>query len=95
MKVKTQVKAGGITFNHNQTAVRVKTGVKAAGPGLVIQHNQTVKSGLKVKSNVKSAGPGVVLQHNQTVKSSLKVKTSVKAGGSKLNHNQTVVGAIA
>jgi hypothetical protein len=49
MQVKTQVKAGGIAFNHNQTLVRdrvprqplkVKTQVKAGG--IPINHNQTL-----------------------------------------------------
>jgi hypothetical protein len=43
MKVKSSVKAGGVRLNHNQTVkgLRVKSTVKA-GPGLVLQHNQTV-----------------------------------------------------
>ena len=49
MKVKIQVKAGGLAVNHNQTLVRdqrptaglkVKTHIKAGGYGL--QHNQTL-----------------------------------------------------
>jgi len=43
MKIKTNVKAGGLTLNHNQTAVRglrVKSNVKAGG--LTQNHNQTV-----------------------------------------------------
>ena len=49
MQVKTQVKAGGIMFNHNQTLVRdhvprqplkVKTHVKAGG--IMFNHNQTL-----------------------------------------------------
>lgn len=52
MRVKTNLKAGGIRWNHNQTAkgLRVKSGVKAGGHRW--NHNQTVKSGLKVKTNV-------------------------------------------
>jgi len=49
MQVKTQVKAGSINLNHNQTLVRdrvprqplkVKTKVKAGG--LYFNHNQTL-----------------------------------------------------
>jgi hypothetical protein len=49
MQVKTQVKAGGIMLNHNQTLMReraprqplkVKTQVKAGG--ILLNHNQTL-----------------------------------------------------
>ena len=39
MKVRTHVKAGTVTGNHNQT-LKVRTGVKAGG--LSSNHNQTV-----------------------------------------------------
>jgi ribosomal protein L13E len=62
LKVKSNVKAGALASNHNQTASRglkVKTNVKA---GLAVDvrqklnHNQTVARGLKVKTNVKAGG---------------------------------------
>ena len=49
MQVKTRVKAGGLSFNHNETLVRapsqaqslkVKTRVKAGG--LNVNHNETL-----------------------------------------------------
>jgi hypothetical protein len=48
MKTKTNTKAGGIKYNHNQTiarGVRVRSSVKAGG--LIQNHNQTVKRGTK------------------------------------------------
>jgi len=38
MKLRTNVKAGGLSANHNQTGLRLKTRVKAGG--LSANHNQ-------------------------------------------------------
>ena len=60
MKVKTNVKAGGLVIgNHNQTVV-VKTGVKA---GLYNNHNQTIV----VRTGIKAGGFGNGSNHNQTI----------------------------
>jgi hypothetical protein len=63
MKVKSNVKADGLTRNHNQKAARslkVKSGAKAGSPTLPLpppdnnNHNQTAARRLKVKTNVKA-----------------------------------------
>ena len=61
LRAKTNLKAGGLSLNHNQTAARslkVKSNVKAGlHEGRNAQHNQTVArpaNGLRVKSNVKA-----------------------------------------
>ncbi len=44
IRIKTNVKAGGLTFNHNQAttkSIQVKTNVKAGG--LTFNHNQTAR----------------------------------------------------
>ena len=46
LKVKTSVKAGGFSTNHNQTAMsglKVRTNVRAGG--LTANHNQTLARG--------------------------------------------------
>lgn len=56
MQIKTNIKAGRISTNHNQTVTRglkVKTNVKAGeSDALTSNHNQKVERGLKVISNV-------------------------------------------
>ena len=77
MKSKSRVKAGRISFNHNQT-LRVRTGLKA---GRWNNHNQT----LKVRTSVKAGA--MTLNHNQT----LKVRTGLKAGGIGMNERLGVI----
>ena len=97
MRVKTNVKAGAISKNHNQTVkgLRVKSNVKAGA--LTRNHNQTVK-GLRVKSSVKAGWKGLCTgcstggsNHNQTIARAIRVKSGVKAGGYNRQHNQAVV----
>ena len=44
MKIKTNIKAGGIALNHNQTVgLKIKSGVKAGG--ISMQHNRELSVG--------------------------------------------------
>ena len=55
MRVKSNVKAGGISMQHNQRIIRslkVKSGVKAGA--IATNHSQTVTRSLRVKSGVKA-----------------------------------------
>src|SRR5271157_1486746 len=64
MKVKTGIKAGGISLNHNeaQGGLKVKTGIKAGG--VQLNHNEA-QGGLKVKTGIKAGG--IQLNHNEAL----------------------------
>lgn len=68
MRVKSNIKAGSLTSNHNQTVkgIRVKSSVKA--DGIKHNNNQTAR-GLKVKSSVKAGNDAgrIIMNHNQTL----------------------------
>jgi hypothetical protein len=72
MRIKTNVKAGKIALNHNQTVkrLRVKSKIKAGIPGdcddwgCGMNHNQAIRR-LRVRSNVKAGR--IALNHNQTL----------------------------
>jgi hypothetical protein len=55
MKVRTGIKAGGLSVNHNeaQGGLKVHTGIKAGGFGL--NHNEA-QGGLKVQTGIKAGG---------------------------------------
>jgi hypothetical protein len=55
MKTKTNLKAGGVNLNHNETlrgGLRLKTHVKAGGVNM--QHNETLARGLKLRTALKA-----------------------------------------
>ncbi len=52
MKVRSDVKAGGIALNHNQSLVKVRSGIKAGGTSF--NHNWSL---VKVRSGVKGRPP--------------------------------------
>src|SRR6266545_1083724 len=68
MKIRTNVKAGGIWENHNE-AQRVRSALKS---GATLNHNEA----LRVRSALKSGGINLS-NHNEAVR----VRTAIKAGG--------------
>lgn len=66
MKVKSNVKAGGASLNHNQSVkgLRVKSNVKAGR--IISNHNQTAK-GLRVKTKMKAGADRIIMNHSQSV----------------------------
>jgi hypothetical protein len=59
MQVKTQLKAGGVAFNHNQTLVRDRNRATAD------TRPRAQRQPLKVKTQLKAGG--VAINHNQTL----------------------------
>jgi hypothetical protein len=59
MQVKTQVKAGKLTTNHNQTLVRDRS------QGTASPRPQALRQPLKVKTQVKAGA--ITHNHNQTL----------------------------
>ena len=97
MKIKTNVKAGGIMPNHNQSVaqgLKVQSNVKAGRFDIEPQHNQTMARGLKPKTDVRAEGANGDLPlysvSTLTAARGLKVKTGVKAGDWTNQHNQTM-----
>ncbi len=68
MKIKTNVKAGAVSPNHNQT---VKRGLKV---------RSGVKAGAVIVPDGPERGGGRGANHSQTLARSLRVRSGVKAG---------------
>ena len=77
MKIRTQLKAGAWSSNHNE-ALRVRTAIKSGGKSL--NHSEA----LRVRTTIK-AGAGY-LNHSEA----LRVRSTVKAGGVFMNHNEAL-----
>jgi len=79
MKVKTNLKAGGRNWNHNETLVRDAAKAK----------------GMKVKTNLKAGvrypNHNETLVRDAAKAKGMKVRTRIKAGGKNINHNETLV----
>ena len=60
MKVKTHLKAGGLSFNHNQTLVRDRNQGRKSR-----KRAQAKLPGLRVKTHLKAGG--IAWNHNQTL----------------------------
>jgi hypothetical protein len=81
MQVKTRVKAGGMSLNHNETLVR------APKPAPSLKVKTTLKAG-----SISLRNHNETLVRAQRPATGLKVKTRIKAGGFYLrNHNETLV----
>ena len=77
MKIRTQLKAGKLTANHNE-ALRVRSALKVGGENL--NHNEA----LRVRSALKAGK--IVLNHNEV----LQVRSALKAGGVEGQHNEAL-----
>ena len=89
MTIRTNLKAGGLSRNHNETlrgGLTLRTGVKAGG--MSRNHNETMNGGLTLRTNVKAGG--LTRNHNETLRGGLKLRTNVKAGGLSRNHNEAL-----
>lgn len=107
LKVRTRVRAGQLTVNHNEaivraqgrrSGIRVRTHLKAAGTQF--QHNETLvrnvaKGGLKMRTSVRAGS--LAMNHNDALVRSageprgVKIRTSVRAGLVSNNHDETLV----
>src|SRR5689334_7382124 len=77
MKIRTQLKSGGLASNNHNEALKVRSTIKG---GAMPNHNEA----LRVRSTVKAARAGESLNHNEA----LKVRSSVKAGCRKAGGQQ-------
>jgi hypothetical protein len=82
MTIKTQLKAGTLTSNHNE-ALQVRSALKAGTRGIWENHNEA----LRVRSTVKAGrAGGWDGNHN----GALRVRTALKAGGLTENHSESM-----
>ena len=68
MTIRTNLKAGGLGKNHNETlrgGLPLRTSVKAGVGGRFPNHNETLRGGLKLRTSIKAGG--LTRNHNETL----------------------------
>ena len=97
MTIRTQLKAGGKSLNHNE-ALQIRTSLKAGGT--TYQHNEALRvrtqlkaggmrlanhnEALQVRTALNAGRKALLSNHNEV----LKIRSAIKAGKIILNHNE-------
>ena len=69
MTIRTNLKAGGMYRNHNETlsgGLKLQTSIKAGVIKLRPNHNETLRGGLKLRTSVKAGG--LSRNHSETLR---------------------------
>jgi hypothetical protein len=71
MTIRTNITAGALTRNHNQTlrgGLTMRTTVRAGVIGTRPNHNETLRGGLKLRTAVSAGYIGTRPNHNETLR---------------------------